>query len=152
VTLDTAGNGARFYVTTIRIPAGVEVRLVDPNPAILHSQGTVDVAGHLNADGFPSNGATGGRGGPGGYDGGAGAPRPRTSGSNGLGPGGGGGGNYFIAQIPGGPAGHATPGTSNFVSGRPSPTAARSRSTCAAGAAVAALWQAVDPVVMAGVA
>lgn len=106
ITLDTTPRPGGWNFSSITIPAGVTVRVVGTNPAILRSQGAVLVAGHLNADGFPPDATTGtgGAGGPGGFAGG-------NVGASGAGPAGGPGGSYSPFGISSGtPGGHATPG------------------------------------------
>ena len=49
--LDTTANGGVFQFTMIVIPSGVSVALTGTNPAVLQSQGVVDIAGTLGADG-----------------------------------------------------------------------------------------------------
>jgi hypothetical protein len=118
-TLDTDPNGGVFEFTSITIPAGVSVRVLGAFPAVLRSQGPIDIRGELTADGQASTGQAGGAPGAGGFAGGAGGPA-RGNGSPGSGPGGGGGGTYFLAPIPGGPAGHRDPGTvSGLTTGAP---------------------------------
>lgn len=72
LTLDTTANGGVFEFTSITIPAGVTVRLVGPNPAILLCRGPVTIAGTLDASGFDWSlqaPTTATAGGPGGYAG-----------------------------------------------------------------------------------
>jgi hypothetical protein len=108
VTLDTTARPGGWDFTTITIPAGVTVRLVGPQAAILRSQGAVRIDGHLNADGFASVGATGGVPGAGGYAGGNGGI---GSSSPGAGPAGGQGSIAPFGNPGNGyPGGHATPG------------------------------------------
>ncbi|MEM7203961.1 MAG: hypothetical protein AAF628_27115 [Planctomycetota bacterium] len=102
VTLDTSSGGT-FDYTSIAIAAGVTVRLIGPNPAILRSQGNVDIQGTIDADGtIVEPGAGGWPGGFGGY----------PSGTPGMGPGGGTGGVQILFQGggAGGNASHATEG------------------------------------------
>lgn len=109
-TLDTSANGGVFEFTNIAIPAGVTVRLVGPNPAVLLCQGTANIAGTLDASGASmSFGATppsvGTAGGPGGFAGG-------DAQFAGAGPGGGPPGFVFLypAYQLGCMGSHATPG------------------------------------------
>ncbi len=102
VVLDTTAGGV-FDYTSISVPAGVTVRVVGPNPAVLSSQGAVDIDGVIDGDGnYLDPGAGGFRGGAAGTTG-AGAP--------GEGPGGGRGGEPSILGGPGEPAAHATQGS-----------------------------------------
>ncbi len=116
VTLHTTGNGGQFHYTKILIPKGVTVTLRGKNPAVMHCQGAVDIAGVLDASGeikgssvptFPHYTATAVPG-PGGHHGG-------TNGNPGTGPGAGLRGPLQPAVPPaigpsvkGGSAAHAT--------------------------------------------
>jgi hypothetical protein len=109
-TLTLPATGV-FNYTTINIPAGVTVTFTKNTantPVILLARENVTIAGTVNVSG--SGGlpfGRPGRGGPGGFDGGAGADYPTTSaGGVGLGPGGGG----IAANTHGGGGGHATTG------------------------------------------
>lgn len=108
VLLDTTSRPSGFDFTSITIAAGAELRLTGTHPARLRSQGAVTIDGWLDADGFAPTTAAGGRGGPGGFDGGTGG---LGMGGVGQGPGGGcpgwssGGGTLFGYP---GPASHAT--------------------------------------------
>ncbi len=114
-------NGV-FNFTTVNIPAGVTVtftRNAANTPVILLATGDVTINGTLVVDGGAAS-AFGrpGRGGPGGFDGGAGADGVGTTLAGfGLGPGGGAPGNGVTAGGGGGgygaagAAGVATPGT-----------------------------------------
>ncbi len=120
-TLTLPPNGV-FNFTTVNIPAGVTVtftRNAANTPVILLATGDVTINGTLVVDGGAAS-AFGrpGRGGPGGFDGGAGADGVSTTlGGFGLGPGGGAPGNGQTAggggggYGSGGTGGLATPGT-----------------------------------------
>lgn len=101
------------------IPAGITVRLVGTQAAVILAVGTVDIAGKLQLDGghgtdaTPGGGGTGGKGGPGGGDGGDGAPGGAVAGKAGGGVGAGlsGVGHGAVFGIGfGGGGGHTTPG------------------------------------------
>ncbi|MEM7205596.1 MAG: hypothetical protein AAF628_35400 [Planctomycetota bacterium] len=121
LVLDTSTRpGGVFQFTRITIPAGVTLRLVGDEPAVLRSQGAVDVAGTIDADGFAAVDALGGEGGPGGAAGGHGGPWGSVfCAEAGQGNGGGGAGCVQPFSVPqsGGPAGHATPGQQGLGSG-----------------------------------
>ncbi|MFQ5505243.1 MAG: hypothetical protein ACE5F1_10650 [Planctomycetota bacterium] len=108
--LDTSKNHGVFQFTRIDIPKGVTVSIRGPNPAILHSQGEVKIAGRISLD-APGAGYSGNAG-PGGFGGGKGTTYLFLPGEDGKGPGGGKGG--YISRNgghpSGGPGGHATPG------------------------------------------
>ncbi len=113
VTLDTTANSGIFQFTQIQIPAGVTVRLVGPNPALLRCLGPASIAGVIDGDGGGSRWVGNTRsesvhGGPGGYPGGV---PPHN------GPGGGGIGIGIYPIVMGGSAAHATAGsvTNPFV-------------------------------------
>ncbi len=114
VVLDTSLHGGVFEFTSIAVPFGVTVHLVGSNPAVLLCQGSVTIAGKIEADGKGSVwGATqqsAQAGGPGGFGGG--------TVQNGFGPGGGHWGQGILPAIAGGSASHATAGMTNnpFVS------------------------------------
>jgi hypothetical protein len=117
--LDTTANGGVFQFTMIVIPSGVSVALTGTNPAVLQSQGVVDIAGTLGADGerrlwFDIDG---GQGGAGGYRGGNTAMSPLFFAEDGEGPGGGYGGRKTISESApfegGGSASHVAPGTAS---------------------------------------
>ena len=116
ITLNTASNGGVFQFTQITIPSGVTVTLTGPNAATLLSQGPVNIAGTLTANGtslgFNSN-YTPGAGGPGGFAGGQGGLSfgSQWYGNIGQGPGGGFGPNPSTQPTKGGGGGgHATAG------------------------------------------
>ena len=121
-----------FNFTTVNIPAGVTVtftRNAGNTPVVILASGDVTIAGIINVSGnsAPATGAAGdgnladdglpGKGGPGGYDGGNGAPAREQRAGNGLGPGAGGGGKSFFIPgngwyvVGGGGAGFADAGT-----------------------------------------
>lgn len=122
-TLDLPPSGI-FNFTSVNIPTGVTVTFrknTTNTPVTILASGNVTIAGTINVSGSNSThvGAAGdgnlgddgipGKGGPGGYDGGAGGKVPNGRAGNGLGPGGGGGGNYVSSWGPteGGGAGYA---------------------------------------------
>lgn len=118
VTLDTSVNGGVFQFTSIAIPAGVTVRIIGSNSAILLCQGTVSIAGALDASGVDvaAAGLIPTAGGPGGYAGGVYL-------QGGQGPGGGppgvGSGQTHSGFSYGGIASHANPGTAGAPGGAP---------------------------------
>jgi hypothetical protein len=79
----------RLNFTTVNIPIGVTVRFIRNaanTPVYLLATGTINIAGSIRVDGELGTATTGGRGGPGGFDGGM----PGIAGSlpgDGLGPG-----------------------------------------------------------------
>jgi hypothetical protein len=109
-----------FNFTTINIPSGVTVtftRNAANTPVILLATGNVTINGTIDVNAQPAA-AFGrpGRGGPGGFDGGAGADGVTTGGGGaGLGAGGGAGGS--TAGSGGGGGGFGTAGTSGSGSG-----------------------------------
>jgi hypothetical protein len=115
-----------FNFTTVNIPAGVTVtfqRNATNTPVVILATGDVVIAGAIDVSGTESVGNTlfgndgqPGLGGPGGYDGGRGAPvlgALPLIGGFGLGPGGGGPGQ----SGPGGGGGHATAGLNGSAGG-----------------------------------
>jgi hypothetical protein len=113
-TLTLPSNGV-FNFTTINIPAGVTVtftRNAANTPVLLLATGDVTINGTLDVSaGAGSSFGRPGRGGPGGFDGGAGADGVNTTLAGfGLGPGGGAPGNGATAG--GGGGGYGTAGTS----------------------------------------
>ncbi|MDS4060339.1 MAG: hypothetical protein RKP73_17480 [Candidatus Contendobacter sp.] len=97
-----------FNFTSVNIPSGVTVTFLSNaanTPVVMLVQGDAVIAGTIQVNGgaSPPTGRAGdgnladdgqpGRGGPGGFDGGWGAPPGNQVGSNGLGPGGGSGGD-----------------------------------------------------------
>lgn len=122
-TLDLPPSGI-FNFTSVNIPTGVTVRFkknTTNTPVTILATGNVTIAGTIDVAGTSSpyagaasDGNLGddgipGKGGPGGYDGGAGGNVPNGRGGNGLGPGGGGGGVYVSQYGPteGGGGGYA---------------------------------------------
>jgi hypothetical protein len=127
-TVPVPPNGT-FHFTTITIPAGTIVKFArntTNTPVTLLASGDVTIAGTMDVSG--SAGAnyllttatysTGGKGGPGGYDGGAGETRAGSTGAgNGQGPGGGKGPTGSPSGsmgCPGGGAGYLAAGTTSY--------------------------------------
>ena len=122
-TLTLPSNGV-FNFTTVNIPAGVTVtfnRNAANTPVVMLATGNVAINGTIDVSG-QVGGALGrpGRGGPGGFDGGAGSDAVTTAaGGPGQGPGGGGagtvagagggGGGYGAAGLVGNPGGAGGP-------------------------------------------
>jgi hypothetical protein len=112
-----------FNFTTVTVPVGVTVRFTrnaTNSPAVLLATGAVTIDGTLEVSGYDA-GVYGrpGSGGPGGFDGGAGADYVTTLvGGAGLGPGGGGGGSATQAGSGGGfgTAGGGTSGGTTYGS------------------------------------
>jgi hypothetical protein len=112
VTLSLPASGV-FNFTTINIPAGVIVRFsrnAANTPATLLASGDVTIAGIIDVSGANGGIASfgtnlvpnGGRGGPGGFDGGSGSNGLiGTAGGSGLGPGGGAGGFFKLSDCSG---------------------------------------------------
>jgi len=111
-----------FNYTTVTIPAGVTVtylRNTANTPLTILASGNVTIAGTIDVSGINGGGGAitgtiltpnGGRGGPGGFDGGNGANGViSNNGGMGLGPGGGGGG---VGAVSGAGGGFANPGVS----------------------------------------
>lgn len=101
-TVQLPASGVLNY-TTVNIPAGVTVTFSQNNkaPVVMLASGDVKIAGTIDISGASSANVTigsfqfqGGKGGPGGYDGGWGGQPVQTTGGTGFGPGGGGGGIY----------------------------------------------------------
>ena len=130
-TLDLPPSGI-FNFTSVNIPTGVTVTFrknTTNTPVTILASGNVTIAGTINVSGSNSTnvGAAGdgnlgddgipGKGGPGGYDGGAGGLAGSGRAGNGLGPGGGGGGNWISnwGATEGGGAGYASGGTTNHA-------------------------------------
>ncbi len=118
-----------FNFTSVNIPVGVTVTFrknTTNTPVVILASGDVTVAGTINVSGGGAThaGAAGdgnlgddgipGRGGPGGYDGGAGGPVPNFRGGDGLGPGGGTGGQVLAANPCTGVARHIGAGGAGF--------------------------------------
>lgn len=125
-----------FNFTTVTIPAGVIItfgRNARNTPVTILVQGNVNIAGMIDVSAFPGTTLSGGMGGPGGFNGGAGGPSTnvriefdfqKTPGVNGDGPGGGsGGGSAATPEVSGsgGGGGFAFPGLSGtnqpFITG-----------------------------------
>ncbi len=130
-TVQLPTSGVLNY-TTVNIPAGVTVRFAQTNkaPVVMLATGDVKIAGTVDISGAPSLNVTigsfqfqGGKGGPGGYDGGWGGQPVTSTGGTGYGPGGGGGGTYngsVCASVPQGGGGGGFSGNgeaSNCVKG-----------------------------------
>ena len=130
-TLQLPESGV-FNFTTVNIPEGVTIRFGRNSrntPVTILATGNVTVAGTIDVSGFPGTAVIGGKGGPGGFDGGSGGPPtvavnnqfPNSPGSNGDGPGGGSGGGSATTPDTfgtGGGGGYGFPGSSgsNFPS------------------------------------
>lgn len=106
VTVTLPANGILNY-TTVDIPSGVTVTFAQTTkaPVVMLATGNVRIAGTLDISGQSSGHAgtttalcQGGRGGPGGYDGGRGGLPLDLVGGMGGGPGGGGFGTYVGGQ------------------------------------------------------
>ena len=69
--IDTSARPLGFDYKSITIPLGVSVRLIGTHPAIFRSQGNVDIAGILSANGAQGAVNIAGQPGAGGYAGGA---------------------------------------------------------------------------------
>jgi hypothetical protein len=116
-TLALPPNGV-FNFTQINIPSGITVtfsRNAANTPVILLATGNVTISGTIDVSGqAPTAFGRPGRGGPGGFDGGAGSDGVTTAaGGAGLGPGGAAGGT----SSGGGGGGHATAGTGGSGTG-----------------------------------
>ena len=96
VVIDTSTRPGGYHYKSITIPAGVTVGLIGTNPAIIRSQGSVDIAGTLHANGYRGSVPTGGAPGAGGYAGGDGGS---PGGKWGQGPGGGAGGLALFGTL-----------------------------------------------------
>ncbi len=99
-TVQLPASGVLNY-TTVNIPTGVTVTFTQSNkaPVVMLASGDVKIAGTIDISGASTPNVTigsfqfqGGKGGPGGYDGGWGGQPVQVSGGTGFGPGGGGGG------------------------------------------------------------
>ncbi len=123
-TADTALIAGTYDFTTFSIAAGVLVRVTGTEPLIIKTQGAVDIAGQLRADGaVGGNGVTfstygvGGNGAAGGARGGDGSfnnTGNHQPGNVGFGPGAGGPGDSWGG---GGGAGYGTAGTGSAPGG-----------------------------------
>lgn len=119
-TLQLPESGV-FNFTTVNVPAGVIIRFGRNSrntPVTILATGNVTIAGTLDVSGSNGGQPTGGLGGPGGFNGGAGGPATLVSGSfslggNGDGPGGGRGSGSAATPTSlgaGGGGGFANPG------------------------------------------
>ncbi len=101
-----------YHFTTLTVASGLTVKFARNaanTPVVLLASGNVTIAGTIDVSGAAGQTfGRPGRGGPGGFDGGAGADAPRTSaGGVGLGPGGGG----VASLCPGANGGYGAPGS-----------------------------------------